>query len=290
MFLKRGDVIGVAAPSAQFDRALFDEGIVCLQAMGFEVQVPSGIFDTHRYLAGTDHARAKIVNDLFADPQIKGIISVRGGFGAMRILNYLDWAAIQTQPTLYMGFSDASALIATLVGKTGQIAVHGPNLVSLARAAQETLDGFFNAVTGGGGEIEAHHGQCLVSGKSCGKLVGGNLSTLAHMTGTPFQLDCTDGILFIEDVGEPAYKIDRMLCQMDMAGCFSGVQGVVAGSFETCANPDYIPQIITEVFSPKRVPVCMGVSCGHGNINLALPMGVPVSLDADRIRLCWEAG
>ncbi len=281
-------MVGVAAPSARFDRALFDQGVACLRAMGFEVHVPSGIFDHHRYLAGTDESRAKIVNELFADPEIKGIISVRGGFGAMRILEHLDWDVIQTHPTLYIGFSDASALITTLVGRAGQAAVHGPNLVSLAGAGQKTLDGFFEAVTGNVCSIKAAHGCCLVSGKCFGKLVGGNLSTLAHLTGTSFQADFNSGILFIEEVGEPAYKIDRMLCQMDMAGCFNGIQGVVTGTFENCANPNYIPQIITEIFAPKGVPVCMGVEAGHGTINLALPMGMPVSLDADQRRICWQ--
>ncbi|WDP92954.1 MAG: LD-carboxypeptidase [Desulfobacter sp.] len=288
IFLEKGDMVAVAAPSARFDRGLFDIGIHCLESMGFKVKVPGGIFGQHRYLAGADRERAGVVNDLFADPEVKGILSVRGGFGAMRILEYLDWDMIRANPTLFVGFSDASSLISGLVDRAGLAAVHGPNLVSLARAGQETLDGFFRAVTGGLSAIESGTGECLVPGKAVGRLVGGNLATLVHLVGTRFQPDFREGILFIEDVGEPAYKIDRMLTQMEMAGCFDRLKGVVTGSFEECANPEYIPEIISEIFGAKGIPVCMGLAAGHGSINLAMPMGRPVGLDADRVRISWE--
>jgi len=289
IFLNNGDMIGVAAPSARFDRSLFEKGISCLESMGFEVRIPKGIFGEFRYLAGSDRNRAGVVNQLFADPEVKGIISVRGGFGAMRILDHLDWECIRANPTLFIGFSDSSALISCLISQKGTGTVHGPNLVSLARAGQETLDGFYRAVTGQLKKIDMAQGQCIVGGKATGQLVGGNLATLAHMTGTRFQPDFDGGILFIEDVGEPAYKIDRMLSQMKLAGCFERIRGVVAGSFEDCANPEYIPEIINEMFLDMGIPVFMGLAAGHGRINLALPMGTMVRLDADRALLAWES-
>jgi len=288
IFLNKGDVIGVAAPSSRFDRRLFEKGVFCLESMGFEVRIPKGIFGELRYLAGSDRERAAVVTELFADPDVKGIISVRGGFGAMRILDYLDWEEIRRNPTLFIGFSDASALIAGLLSARG-CAIHGPNLVSLARAGQETLDGFYRAVTGQLENIHMHQGQCLGGGDANGRLVGGNLATLAHMTGTRFQPRFDEGILFIEDVGEPAYKIDRMLSQMKMAGCFDRIRGVVTGSFEACANPEYIPEIIDEIFRDMGIPIFMGLASGHGEINLSLPMGTMVRLDADRAVLVWES-
>lgn len=289
IFLNKGDVIGVAAPSARFDRDLFEKGVACLESMGFVVRIPKGIFREMRYLAGSDRSRAAVVNELFADPEVKGIISVRGGFGAMRILDHLDWENIRKNPTLFIGFSDASALISGLIAGGEAAAVHGPNLVSLARAGQVTLDGFFRAVTGQLKKINMNSGLCLQSGVCQGRLVGGNLATLAHMTGTRFQPDLDDGVLFIEDVGEPAYKIDRMLSQMKMAGCFDRVRGVVAGSFEDCANPEYIPEIINEMFRDMEIPVFMGLAAGHGKVNLSLFMGAPVRLDTDQALLVWES-
>ena len=287
-YLKPGDLIGVAAPSARFDEKLFAKGVECIKKMGFRVRVPKGIFGELRYLAGADQDRAGVINELFSDPEVKGIISVRGGFGAMRILDLLDWEAIQENPTLFMGFSDASALISGLISKAGLKAVHGPNLVSLAKAGKGTLDGFHRAVTGQVRQIAVDQGKCLRSGEATGQLVGGNLATLVHMVGTRFQPEFDNGILFIEDVGEPAYKIDRMLSQMKMAGMFDRIKGVVTGSFEDCANPEYIPQIVGEVFGALDIPVLMGLPAGHGEVNLSLPMGEAVSLDAGNFLLRWE--
>ncbi len=288
-YLKQGDTIGVAAPSARFDRELFKKGVVCLKNMGFRVRVPDGIFEELRYLAGTDPDRASVINKLFSDSEVKGIISVRGGFGAMRILDYLDWEKIRKNPTLFVGFSDASALIAGLISKAELGAVHGPNLVSLARAGEDTLDGFYKAVTGQLQKISIDQGQCLHGGSARGRLVGGNLATLVHMIGTRYQPDFDNGVLFIEDVGEPAYKIDRMLSQMKMAGLFDHIRGVITGSFEGCANPEYIPEIINEIFEERGTPVLMGLAAGHGDVNLSLPMGESVIIDADNSLIRWES-
>ncbi len=287
-YLKQGDLIGVAAPSARFDKELFAKGVACLENMGFRVRIPDGIFGELRYLAGADPDRASVINELFSDPEVKGIISVRGGFGAMRILDFLEWETIKKNPTLFMGFSDASALIAGLISKAGLRAIHGPNLVSLARAGEEVLNGYYKAVTGQLKQILISQGQCLQKGNARGLLVGGNLATLVHMVGTRFQPDFDQGILFIEDVGEPAYKIDRMLSQMKMAGLFDHIRGVIAGSFEDCANPEYIPEIINEIFGGMDIPVLMGLMAGHGTVNLSLPMGAPVVLDADNSLIRWE--
>ncbi|HCY87312.1 MAG TPA: LD-carboxypeptidase [Desulfobacteraceae bacterium] len=286
--LKKGDIIGVAAPSARFDRRLFDKGLGCLNDMGFRTRVHEEIFGKLRYLAGTDRARAGIVSRLFLDPEVKAVISVRGGFGAMRILDFLDWDTIRRNPTLFIGFSDATALIAALVAKEGVEAVHGPNLVSLAKANQTTLEGVYRALTGALTEIAVPDARCLAGGRAKGRLVGGNLATLVHMIGTPYQPDFSGGILFLEDVGEPAYKIDRMLSQMKMAGCFASIKGVVTGSFEDCANPDYIPEIVSEVFGGMDIPVMMGLESGHGETNRSLIMGQQVVMDADRSRIIWE--
>ncbi|MBU3954169.1 MAG: LD-carboxypeptidase, partial [Proteobacteria bacterium] len=241
--LKKGDTIGVIAPSARFDENRLNQGIDCLKTLGFQVHVPEAIFREKRYLAGDDASRAAVVNALFADPKIKGIIAARGGFGAMRMLKHLDWELIRENPKLVIGFSDATAFLMAVVQQAQFAVVHGPNLVSLANADPLTISSFYQTITGSLADILISQGQCLEPGQAAGKLLGGNLATLTHLIGTPFQPDFMGAVLFLEDVGEPAYKIDRMLSQMKMAGLFRGVKGVITGSFENCDNPEYIPWI-----------------------------------------------
>ena len=286
--LKPKDVIGVAAPSAGFDAQAFKKGVLCLESMGFEVHIPNGITGRHRYLAGTDRQRADVLNSLFADPGIKGIIAARGGFGAMRLLPLLDWDSIAGNPKLFMGFSDTTALISSLVSKAGICALHAPNLVSLGQADKKTLESFAKTLTGCFTRIDMPSDQVLARGRVTGRLAGGNLATLVHMIGTPYQPDFAGTILFMEDVGEPAYKIDRMLTQMKMAGVLEGVKGVVTGSFENCDNDAYLPEIIQEVFFDANIPICMGIDVGHGTVNLSLPMGGTATLDADHACLEWD--
>ncbi len=286
--LKPNDVIGVAAPSARFDIQAFENGVASLKKLGFDVHIPNGITSSYRYFAGTDRQRADVLNSLFADPKVKGIIAARGGFGAMRLLPLLDWDIIAKNPKLFMGFSDPTALICSLVSRAGICALHSPNLVSLGQADKKTLHSFAKTVTGSFTRMDLPSGQVLAGGGAAGRLSGGNLATLVHMIGTVYQPDFTGSILFIEDVGEPAYKIDRMLTQMKMAGVLDGVRGVVTGSFENCDNERYIPQIIQEVFAGANIPICMGLEVGHGAVNLSLPMGTQVVLDADRACLQWD--
>ena len=286
--LKPKDVIGVAAPSARFDVQAFEQGVAKLKSMGFDVYIPKGITGGYRYLAGTDRQRADVLNSLFVDPRVKGIIAARGGFGAMRLLPFLDWEVIAKNPKLFMGFSDPTVLISALVSRAGICALHGPNLVSLGQADPRTLDRFAQAVAGRFTRIDLPSDQVLAGGRAEGRLAGGNLATLVHMIGTAYQPDFTGSILFIEDVGEPAYKIDRMLTQMKMAGILDGVKGVLTGSFENCDDERYIPQIIQEMFADSSVPICMGIEAGHGAVNLSLPMGGQVVLDADKASLKWD--
>jgi muramoyltetrapeptide carboxypeptidase len=286
-FLKKGDTIGVAAPSARFDRTLFEKGCQVLEAAGFTLRVPEAIFEKKRYLAGDDLCRARVIHSLIRDPDVKGILAVRGGFGAMRILEHLDWDLIRKHPKLFMGFSDATALLNTVVTRAGFPVVHGPNLVSLARADARTLAVFFKTLARPVPEMAVPNGVCLVPGRAGGRLAGGNLATLAHLTGTRFEPDFTDTILFLEDVGEPAYKIDRMLSQMKLAGLFKQVRGVVTGSFERCHNPEYIPGILQEIFG-QALPLLMGLDAGHGQPNLSLVLGWHVILDAHGKQLHWQ--
>ncbi len=287
-FLEKGDLVGVAAPSARFDEARLRQGIICLEKLGFRVRVPDRIFEQNRYLAGDDACRASVIHDLAANPDIKGIVCARGGFGAMRMLSHLDWPLIQSHPKLFIGFSDATALLTAVMQRANIGVIHGPNLVSLADADFQTRTGFLDAVTGHGPALKVPRGVCVTPGRASGILTGGNLATLTHLVGTEFVPDFSQSVVFLEDVGEPAYKIDRMLTQMKMAGLFTRVRGVVTGTFERCDHPEYLPEIFSDIFSEYRVPVLMGLAAGHGPVNLALPMGCRVNLDAEAKTLNWQ--
>jgi muramoyltetrapeptide carboxypeptidase len=286
--LKKGDLIGVAAPCARFDQSRLLQGIDCLKQLGFQVRVPKKIYEKKRYMAGEDQCRADVINQLAADSDIKGIICARGGFGAMRMLAHLDWNLIRANPKLFVGFSDATALLITLMQQAGLSVVHGPNLVSLAEPDRPTLDTFFKAVTGSLTSVTADKAICLKPGRAKGILTGGNLATLTHLIGTRFAPDFSGAVLFLEDVGEPAYKIDRMLSQMKMAGFFTQISAVVTGSFAGCDHPQYLPDIVDDIFGEYKVPVLMGLAAGHGGTNLSLTMGRQVLLDAGAKQMQWQ--
>ena len=285
--LKPGNVLGICAPSARFDTEKLNMGIQVLKSLGFEVKVPEEIFEKKRYFAGDDMVRANVINQLFSDQKIDGIICVRGGFGAMRILDYLSWNNIKQNPKPFVGFSDSTAILLSIIGETGNPVIHGPNVVSFANAQKQTIDSFYNTILGSVDEIEVTHGQIIKPGKCTGVLKGGNIATISHLLGTKFQPDFNNAVLFIEDIGEPAYKIDRMLIQMKMAGLFTGIQGVVTGSFEKCSNDKYIEEILFEIFEEYSIPVLSGLDAGHGMVNLSLCMGTCVKMDTKTSRIQW---
>ncbi|MFH2091381.1 MAG: LD-carboxypeptidase [Pseudomonadota bacterium] len=286
--LKSGKKIGICAPSARFDRQKFDQGIGQLQSLGFSLVIPQKIFDEKRYLAGDDLQRATLINQFFSDPKIDGIICARGGFGAMRILEHLDWELIKNNPKPFIGFSDITAILLSIIDRTGNPVIHGPTVVSLATPDPRTIESLYQVLTNPDHPFDLFCEKTLKSGKTCGQFKGGNISTISHLMGTPFIPDFKESILFLEEINEPAYKIDRMLIQMKMAGCFDHIQGIVTGSFEHCENAEYIEQILVETFDDCQVPVLTGLACGHGPVNLSLPMGLPVILDADSRTISWN--
>ncbi|MBU8849817.1 MAG: LD-carboxypeptidase [Desulfobacterales bacterium] len=285
--LKFGSVLGLCAPSAHFDTEKLNMGIHVLKNLGFEIKVPEEIFKKKRYLAGNDMVRANVINQLFSDPDIDGIICARGGFGAMRILEHLNWNIIKQNPKPFIGFSDNTAILLSIIDKTGGFVIHGPNVVSFASASQKTIDSFYNTLMGSFDKIEVMNGQVIKSGKCTGVLKGGNIATISHLLGTRFQPDFKNSVLFLEDIGEPAYKIDRMLTQIKMAGMFNRIQGVITGIFKNCNNDDYIEEILSEIFEEYNIPVLSGFDSGHGKVNLSLRMGVDIKMDTKPAVIQW---
>ena len=282
-----GDTIGVCAPAGSFDSRTFQNGVSVLRNMGFEVYLPSSIYSRRRYLAGDDVIRAETLNRLYADPGVAGVICARGGYGSMRMLDYVDWDTIRANPKPFVGFSDITAILVRMVENKVSGVIHGPVVTSLAGASDRTRRSLSAALAGKENHIAITDSVVLKKGKARGILSGGNLATLSHLAGTRYQPSFRDRLFFMEDTAEPAYKIDRMLTQLRMAGCFEGVKGVIVGALEKCEPLEMIHEIVTETFESYEVPVMSGMNAGHGMDNLSLAFGVAAQMDTQTGALHW---
>jgi len=287
--LMPGDTIGIVAPAGSFDRKEFDRGVVVLKAMGFSIVVPDDIHIKNGYLAGPDIHRANLINTFFADRKIKAIICARGGFGSMRILSLLNFKSIKKNPKIFIGFSDISAILSVLYTRFGFVVFHGPMVTSLGDASRKTREALFAAVSSDAGlAIMPKTGKTIRHGLASGPVAGGNLTTLCHLIGTPFEPVFKGHILFLEDKGEACYRIDRMLSHMKLAGCFEGLAGLVLGSFKDCGPVGKIFGIVDNIFKDDNIPMLAGFEVGHGKNNITIPIGLNATLDTDRQLLLFH--
>jgi muramoyltetrapeptide carboxypeptidase len=284
-----GCTVGVAAPAGPFDPGKLSEGLRALEAAGFRTHAPSDLFESRRYLAGPDRHRADTVNRLFADPGIDAVICARGGYGSMRVLSYLDFGLIAANPKPFIGFSDVSALVVALCNRCRLAAFHGPVVTTLGGAHPQSMADLLQAISSDTPvTIEAPLGRTIRAGKVTAPVSGGNLTTLCHLVGTPFEPQFRNQILFLEDCNEAAYRVDRMMSQMRLAGCLEGVAGIVLGAFDGCGPIEDIASIFSELEIPGHVPIFSGVDAGHGTSNITLPFGVAASLDAGAKTLTYQ--
>lgn len=278
--LKTGDTIGIVAPAGPFDRDQFDSGIAMIHEMGYATKVDEGIFERHGFLAGEDHHRASRFNAMVTDDEVQAVMCARGGYGALRILDQLDYSAISSHPKLLVGFSDITALHRTIHLKTGLITFHGPMVTTLVRSSEASRRSWCETLKGSADlSAVASEFRILKPGVGEGVLTGGNLATLCHMVGTPFGAGFSGAILLIEDVGEAPYRIDRMLTQMKLAGVLDGVNGIVVGTFEDCGPLDELNALVLERFRDMDIPIVSRAPVGHGKDNLTVPLGARVRLD-----------
>ena len=282
-----GDTIGICAPAGSFDPDIFEAGVSVLRNMGFKVYLPDTIFSRKRYLAGDDVTRAETINSLYADPQVDAVICARGGYGSMRMLPYLDWDTLRANPKPFVGFSDVTAILVRMAEQSLPGVIHGPVVTSLARATERTREFLAAALAGKGNRIEINAPVVLKKGRGSGILSGGNLATLSHLVGTRYQPSFQNRLFFMEDTAEPPYKIDRILTQLKMAGCFEGVKGVIVGALEKCKPLEMVHEIVSEAFDAYDVPVMAGIDAGHGTDNLSLVFGAAAEMDTEAGTLYW---
>lgn len=286
--LRPGDVVGVVAPAGPFDRRTFVKGLAQLQALGLVLRCDEEIFRKSGYLAGSDEMRAAQINRCFADPGISGIVCARGGYGTLRLLPRIDFETVRRHPKIFMGFSDITALLAAFWFKCRLVTFHGPVVTTLAAANPVTRAGVRAFLMDcGRNVVKPRNPAVLREGLAEGTLLGGNLTTLCHLVGTDFAPLFEDCILFLEDVGEAPYRIDRMLTQMKMAGCFKGLRGLVLGSFRDCGPRRRIYRIAADLLDDAAIPILGGFAIGHDRTHLTLPVGVPAVLDVVRRELVF---
>ncbi len=296
--LKAGDTIGLVSPSqARYERTPFAIATENLQALGFKVKEGKSLRARNGYFAGTDAERAGDLNAMFADPEVNGIISMSGGAGATRILNLLDYDQIRRQPKCLMGYSDITALLNAIQARTGLVTFHAQmaasdwNEFSLDYFRRVLMQGetvtFKNPVEVKGVLTQVtDRMQTLRGGRARGRLLGGNLSVLNTLLGTPYLPDFRGAILFIEDVDEYIYRIDRMLAHLRAAGVLSQLAGVVIGQFVDCKPGEgygrlALEEVFDDYFKPLNIPVYSGAMIGHIKRKFSVPVGLDAEIDAD---------
>ena len=284
--LKEGDKVGIAAPAGPFEIDRFEKGLAVIGAMGFIPVVDDDVYKRDRHLAGTDRHRARHLNRLFANDEIRAIFCARGGFGCLRVLPYLDFDLIREHPKTLIGFSDVTALLVTLIQRCGLAGLHGPVVTSAGGADEGSRARLKQALTANApADLAPVDPVVIRAGRVRGILTGGNLATLCHLVGTDFAPDFSEKIVLLEDVNEAPYRIDRMLTQMRLAGCFENMAGLVLGSFKDCGASEAVRAVIEDVFADFKGPILGGFEIGHGTTNLAIPVGVEAELDTDQKNL-----
>jgi len=290
--LKPGDTIGLVAPASPVPSDEIDKCVLLLQNMGYRVKEGANCRKVyHGYLAGTDKERARDINDMFADQEVKAVFCLRGGNGSVRIMDMLDYQMIKKNPKIFVGYSDITNLLLAFNKLCGFVTYHGPMVYSnmlehydpYTKACFEAVLNMEEAYTFQ--NPEGRNIRTLVPGTARGQLTGGNLSLLINMLGTGWVPDFQNKILFIEDIYENIPNIDRMICQMKCLGIFDQIAGLIIGDFSECEN-EYdsgflMDEYINSQFADMKVPVIYNVGVGHCYPTGSLIMGCDCQLDAD---------
>ena len=296
--LRPGDTVGLAAPAGFVaDRFGIEELAATIRAMGLEPRLAPNLLERQGYLAGTDEARAAALNAMFRDPGLRAIFAVRGGWGSQRLLPSLDFAALAANPKLLIGASDITALHLGIAARTALPSLHAPNLSSSwGTAAWEPFrrlvfegDTPTYTLPASSEDRMVPRGNRLRTfrpGVARGPLLGGNLSVLTALAGTPWLPDFTGAILFLEDTNEAEYRIDRMLSQLALSGILGRVAGVVFGQCTNCTNPGdgygnfTVYEVLDHYLAPLGVPAFQGALIGHIANQVSIPVGIAAEIDA----------
>jgi muramoyltetrapeptide carboxypeptidase len=301
--LKEGDTIALVTPGSYITQEEKNQSLNNLNELGFSVNYSDHLMKKNGFLAGTDRERANDLNDMFEREDINGIVCARGGYGCARILPYLDYNLIRKNPKPFIGFSDVTAIQYALYKNCGLVSFHGPvGISSFTRFSKK----HFNDVlmnpsqnmelvsSSNGNNYNVYGLTTIAAGTAQGEFVGGNLSIVASMVGTEYDIDTSGKIIFLEEFLEEPYRIDRMLTQMLQAGKFDGAAAVALGVFKMCEpdknNPAFsnsfsLMEVLKDRLSDLNIPVAYGLSFGHVVDKFMLPFGIRAELDADEKKI-----
>jgi muramoyltetrapeptide carboxypeptidase len=286
--LRAGDLIGVVAPGAAVQEAAVHAGVRVLEQAGYRVRLGAAVLKRRGYLAGSETDRLADLVDMFGDPEVRAIIAARGGYGSGRLLSLFDPGIARQNGKIFVGYSDLTFLLTQLVQRAELVAFHGPMIAEL----DTNLEGAAALLGLLGGDKAGWNlsaGQIIQPGTAEGMIVGGCLSILVAALGTPYALDTSGRLLFIEDVNEKPYRVDRMLTQLRQAGKLDDVAGVIFGEMAGCiSGPEEgvsVCDVIRDAFGAARFPVVFGLSTGHGVGTTTLPLGIRARLAGERLSL-----
>ncbi|RKN50922.1 S66 peptidase family protein [Micromonospora endolithica] len=286
--LRPGDTVLLVSPSGPTNPERVARGVELLTGWGLRPVPAPHAYARHGYLAGTDELRAADLNAAFADPEVRGVICTRGGYGAQRVVDAIDYDAVRRDPKVVAGFSDITALQFALWRGARLATVHGPGAAWRdERTPLSSAESLHRALTVAEpvtvtADAGAETGPVRVPGRAAGRLLGGNLCLVVASLGTPDMPDLTGAVLLLEDVQEPPYKVDRMLTQLRRAGVLDGLAGVAVGQFTDCADgwAVDVADVLTDRLGDLGVPVLGGLPIGHGPHQLTVPVGTQALLDA----------
>ena len=282
--LRQGDKVALIAPASSFNREGFLAGCERLRHMGYQPLYAQDIFDRDIYFAGAAERRTREFNEYWQRDDIRALVCVRGGYGANYLLEQLDFDLISRQPKILVGCSDITTLLTAIHDRTGLVTFHGPMVAKDLAGGTFDVSSWNRCVSGAAAwEVPTNGVEVLCLGRARGKLYGGCLSMLVASLGTPFEIETEGTILFVEDVAEKPYRIDRMLMQLRLAGKLEGVRGFVFGEMLDCLPPHgesyTLQEVIMRVLAPYKVPIVYGLKSGHVTSgNITLPIGVQAEL------------
>ncbi|MAL16427.1 MAG: LD-carboxypeptidase [Balneola sp.] len=287
--LKKGDTLGLVAPASPiYQSSVFEEMLENLKALGFELKLGEHVWSQRGYLAGMDEQRAGDLMNMFEDPEVDGIMCIRGGWGCNRILPLLDYEVIRNNPKVFCGFSDITSLHMAIYQHSDLITFHGP--VGKSDWNDFTTSAFKQVIWNGetpefSVPDELDETFVVTEGKAEGKMLGGNLSVLVSMIGSDYLPSFEDSILFLEDIGESVYRIDRMFTQLKLAGILDQLNGFVFGKCTDCdagSNSLSLKQVFDDHIKPLNIPAFYGAMISHEENNITIPMGMKAMIDSEK--------
>ena len=305
--LKKGDTIGLIAPGSSVTEEKLEKAIKNIESLGFHVQHTKNILAKHGYLAGTDDQRLHDLHFMFNNPKIHGIWCIRGGYGCGRLLPEIDYSLIRKNPKPLIGYSDITALLQAIYCETGLVGFHGP--VAVSEFTAYTIQQFQSVLMHPKSEFEIKNAlentknenpvfqtKIIKSGKAKGEIVGGNLSLIAALAGTKYQLNAKNKIIFLEDIGERPYRIDRMLTQLLQSCNLKEAAGIALGIFDDCeakegSNSLTLMETLEDRLGNLGIPIVYGLSFGHIDNQFTFPIGTEAELNTDNqsIKLLEQA-